>query len=291
MSYYEGTDVHELTAIGLNDLQKTTALMVEEAALSSSVWNIVDELGSAALLAPAYISQPELLVSPGLPDTQWQIEAANWFSIGLAQLQSLIITNYRKPSLPIFQKPWRQFPQNATAAQAFCGSQMVRDPRYATLNVFWLTLTIVIGSLIMLAGYGGPSLVLEMQKRYGEKTQEGSIACDQWKIDHYLQLQRMTLQSQSLATWEHEEEFVPITKKGQEFTAPRRTPQQATSMDVPLLQFHQDATDHAEDGATVDTTISIALTDIPTPEIATPSTEVSEPIVDLEQPGHIYFRR
>ena len=101
LAYYHGTDEANLTAIGLNDVQKTTALMLQEAALSGSVWNIIDQLGPKALLASSYLSQQEFFYSHALPNNQWQREVANWFSIGLAQLQRSLVVSYRRPIAPI----------------------------------------------------------------------------------------------------------------------------------------------------------------------------------------------
>jgi len=186
--------------------------MIQESLASASVWNIVDQLGDKALLASSYLSQQEFFWSPGLSDNQWQIEVANWFSIGLSQLQRFIISNYRKPIGVFPDGYWEDFPANATAAQAFCKSQKVHNAQYTTLSVLGLALTFGLGGLIILCSILVPSVVPKIQVRRAAKKQRRSAARDQWKGDHFLQLQRIAFQAHDRGSWDCEEDFVPVTK-------------------------------------------------------------------------------
>jgi len=141
-----------LDAIGLNSMQQTTAVMLQENALSGSIWNVVDRLGEKALMAADYLAQGELFWSAGLPSNQWQIEVTNWFSIGLAQLQHSMISSYRRPTEQILLKYWIDFPANATDANAFCSSQKVHSAEYTTFNVLFLALNLAIGCVILACG-------------------------------------------------------------------------------------------------------------------------------------------
>jgi len=186
--------------------------MIQESLASASVWNIVDQLGDKALLASSYLSQQEFFWSPGLSDNQWQIEVANWFSIGLSQLQRFIISNYRKPIGVFPEGYWEAFPANATAAQLFCKSQKVHNAQYTTLSVLGLALTFGLGGLIILCSILVPYVVPKIQVKRATKKQRHSAARDQWKGDHFLQLQRIALQAHDSGSWEGEDDFVPITK-------------------------------------------------------------------------------
>jgi len=211
LSYYTGIDEANLTAIGLNDIQKTTALMIQEAALSSSVWNIIDQLGPKALLASSYLSQQEFFYSPALPNTQWQREVANWFSIGLAQLQRSLAVSYRRPIAPILQQYWQNFPANATAIRSFCDSQKVHDARFTTFNVLGLGIALGLGLLILICGHGAPFFVPKIQRKFASRRQQRSIPRDQWIASHHLHLQRMVFQLTGQGSWSGEEDSVPVT--------------------------------------------------------------------------------
>jgi len=191
--------------------------MIQESLASASVWNIVDQLGDKALLASSYLSQQEFFWSPGLSDNQWQIEVANWFTIGLSQLQRFIISNYRKPIGVFPDGYWEDFPANAIAAQTFCKSQKVHNAQYTTLSVLGLALTFGLGGLIILCSILVPYVVPEMQAKHAAKKKRHSAGRDQWKADHFLQLQRIAFQAHDRGSWVGEEDFVPVTKSNSTF--------------------------------------------------------------------------
>jgi len=208
--------------------------MLQEAALSASIFNIVDQLGPRSLLASSYLSQQEFFWSPGLNPNQWALEAANWFNIGLAQLQRFIITNYRKPSAPILQRFWVDFPANASAARAFCESQKVQNARFTTFDVLALALIVGVGVVTIIAGYGAPFALPVLQKLFGARRyhERRAVAKRQWRADHYLHLQSRLFQACGLGgEWEGEEDYVPRTRREVVFEAPRIMSQSARSPD------------------------------------------------------------
>lgn len=208
--------------------------MLQEAALSASIFNIVDQLGPRSLLASSYLSQQEFFWSPGLNANQWALEAANWFNIGLAQLQRFIITNYRKPSASILQAFWVDFPANASSARAFCESQKVVDARFTTFDVLALALIVGLGMITIIAGYGAPFALPVLQKVFGARRhrERRKLEKGQWRGDHYLHLQSRLFQAHGLGgEWEGEEDYVPRTKREVVFEAPRIVLEGARSTD------------------------------------------------------------
>jgi len=273
MSYYTNTStsVPSLTSINLNAIQITTALMLQEAALSASIWNIVDQLGPRSLLASSYLSQQEFFWSPGLYTNQWALEAANWFNIGLAQLQRFIITNYRRPSAPILQQFWVDFPANASAARAFCESQKVQDARFTTFNVLALALIVGVGVVTILAAYGAPFALPVLQKVFGARRhrERRAVEKSQWRADHYLHLQSRLFQAHELGgEWGGEEDYVPKTKKEVVFEAPRIMPRSARSMDELLNDEPWRMSDGEEVSKTTSTTMFVEMQESPLREEA-----------------------
>lgn len=180
----------KLTAIGLNDVQQTTAMVLLDAAYSGSVQNVVGQLGTDSLLASNYITRQETYWSPTLATNQWQIEAANWFAIGLAQTQRAFIANYRPSSEQILKDYWETFPAIATSEQVLCSNQKVQSLEYTTFSTLGLGLNFGIGGLLLLAGYLLPVLLPWLQNRRAKAKGRHAHARDRWEADHALDMQR-----------------------------------------------------------------------------------------------------
>jgi len=206
-----------LSNIGLNSIQTTTALILLDAAAQSTQWAVVDQLGIKSLVASNYISLGELFWSRSLPSNQWAIEAANWFAIGLAQLQRNFITNYRRPSDPALLSTWMPFPTSASAAQTWCSSQKVRSAEYTTFSVLGLALNFVLGGLLLLAGH----IVPIAWQRWRARWHPSSTGRERWILDSALQLQRVVLQGENKGEWLGETSTVPTTSEVVSFAAPR----------------------------------------------------------------------
>lgn len=204
-----------LRDIGLNDFQQLTALMMQDAAIDGAVWNVVDQLGDKALVASNYLSKQEIFWSPGLSNIQWQIEAANWFSIGLSHMQRLFAANYRAPTEPVLRQYWRPFPENATQAQMFCNSQKVQSQGYMTFSVLGIGLNFGIGGLLLICGHVLPYLIPWLQ---GKLAKEGhiSVAREQWKAHGALQLLRVILEKEG-GQWSDPGDSFPITIDNKQF--------------------------------------------------------------------------
>jgi len=192
-------------------MQMTTAMMLQDAAIGGTVWNVVDQLGYKALVASSYVSQQETFWSAALPDNQWQIEVANWFAIGLAHTQRLFIANYRKPSTKALMNQWQPFPSNAISEIAFCSSQKVHSASYTTFSVVGLGLNFGIGAIILIVGYLLPFMVPRLQLRRARKKGKVSMAGEQWILNHALQLQRVAYEAMGIGTWTRKESTVPVT--------------------------------------------------------------------------------
>lgn len=195
--------------------------MLLEAALEGSVWNVVDQLGDKALIASNYISLQQYFWSSTLAKNQWQIEVANWFSVGLAQIQRIFITNFRPPTEGILLKYWQYFPENATNEQVFCANQKVQNSDYTNFSVFGLALNLGLGCLILIAGHSVPSFVPKIQKWRAKKRGGRSIASDHWIMNSAIQQQRMVFQLHGRGYWIKQEDLIPITEQLETFEAPQ----------------------------------------------------------------------
>jgi hypothetical protein len=77
----------ELEAIGVNDIQRNIATIIHTSAYNSKFDSIIGQL-NPPILAVGVASQG---ASPALPSNQWILEAENWFSISLNNIQRLIV--------------------------------------------------------------------------------------------------------------------------------------------------------------------------------------------------------
>jgi len=222
-TYYAKGSIPALNAIGMTPTQQATAMMIQDAALACTVWNLVDELGPAALIASSYISRQELFWSPVLSPIQWQIEAVNWFATNLAHLQRLFISNYRTPSVQLLRDNWIPFRSDDDIVQGFCNSQKVRNSSYTSFSVLGLAINFGVGGLLLLASVLVPYVVPKLQARRGRKGQR-SLAREQWMMNSALQLQRVLFGLLSAGDWEEEEYgdegVVPVTKTAERIPPP-----------------------------------------------------------------------
>lgn len=209
-----------LDDIEMTPMQQTTAMMLQDASIAGSVWNVVDQLGPKALIASSYVSQQETFWSPALPSNQWQIEVANWFSIGLAHTQRLFIASYRTPSTPALLKYWIPFQDNDTNVQNFCSSQKVHSSEYTTFSVLGLGINFGIGGFVLLCGYLLPFIIPKLQRRYAKRVGKVSLASEQWTMNNALQLQRIVYEAHDVGEWARREKTVPITTELEKFDPP-----------------------------------------------------------------------
>jgi len=225
-------------------------MMIQDAALACTVWNLVDELGPAALTASSYISRQELFWSPVLSPIQWQIEAANWFATNLAHLQRLFISNYRTPSVQLLRDNWIPFRTDDDIVQRFCNSQKVRNTAYTSFSVLGLAIDFGVGGLLLLASVLVPYVVPKLQARRGQKGGR-SLARDQWMMNSALQLQRVLFGLLSAGDWKEEEYgdegVVPVTKTAERISPPPLVDARNNPAAVVQLGVQGDGGD--EDGA------------------------------------------
>ena len=216
-TYYGGTNITALSDIGMNDMQQTTAMMLQDASISATVWNVIDQLGPVALVASNFVEEQEFFWSPPLPNNQWQAEVANWFSIGLAHTQRLFIATYRKPNQKIQLDYWLPFPASAKSENTWCNSQKVHSAEYTTFSVLGLGLNFGVGIVVLFAGYLLPFIVPRLQARRARRRGKISVAQEQWFMNGSLQLQRIAYEAHGVGDWEGRESTVPITAGLTEF--------------------------------------------------------------------------
>ena len=106
-------------------------------------------IGSASLLAHDLVFQD--LLSEGLPDNQWQLEASNFFAISLARLQASVLEFSAKSS----QVAEDQYLVAASTEQEqyLCNNQKIRDiGGYELFTAAAVWLIIIVGLIILILG-------------------------------------------------------------------------------------------------------------------------------------------
>ncbi len=132
--------------------------------------------------------------SAGLAQEQWKIEVANWFSITLAGLQISTVEAGTGPSANAVQLLGMENVLNQTdtkemnATAWVCDHILLRDSsgRYTTFSLLGITLTFLIGFMIVLLSFTlEPCLA---RATWGPGRAEKIVA---WRLDSALQLFRM----------------------------------------------------------------------------------------------------
>jgi hypothetical protein len=190
--------------------QDSIANVIVLSALGSRWGSIISVLESAVLadnLASNQVSLP-------LPPNQWILEASNWFSITLANLQNSIVNTATGPSGTNAQYTYG-LSSNDTGLAYFCRNQIVQRQGYTNFSLLAIGTIFFIGGGIIVVSMFLESLVGWLQIRFGHGL--GRYRQVRWQLDPALQLQRMAFEETGLGTWSRGAHEVPVTEKGQVF--------------------------------------------------------------------------
>lgn len=141
-----------------------------------------------------------------LPSDQWQQEVLSWESITLANGQRMAVEAVAGPSDPSVQQ---YVQKNATGY--FCVDQKIRSTAYTCFSVLGLTITLVLGGLIIMVSYFVEpfcALFKRRRKNYTYKRLE-------WVTNETLQLQGMVHEELGLGTWIGTSSNIPVTEKNE----------------------------------------------------------------------------
>ncbi|CZR67750.1 uncharacterized protein PAC_17649 [Phialocephala subalpina] len=191
-----------------NDYQSIIAKIIHFAVLRSGIYPIVSQLNPPIMAAGLAAGG----VSPPLPDNQWVLEATNWFSIGLNNLQRMMVDVATGP--PGKDAHYTtgladQFP----SLQWYCDNQIVQREDFLSFNVLALALIFVFGALVTVVSLFLESIVGFFQLKF----KRGLYHQVRWQLDSTVQLQRMAFEEAGLGTWSGGADDVPVTEKDEKF--------------------------------------------------------------------------
>jgi hypothetical protein len=205
-----------------NQRQRSTAGIIWESIGNGGIPNTLTAQGQSALVAQTYSfggSRTNLL-SAGLPDSQWQIEAQHLHNMSLAALQLWLVEN-AAPRIFEFRpgESSVQFLEEVTRPEdvSICKSQKVRNDAYSSFSVLGLSIILAVGSFIILLNLLLADMVFFVRSRLTRFRKSGATWVDTKQIDWYstqaLQLHRMAMQGKGVGVWEGEASLVPVLQK------------------------------------------------------------------------------
>ena len=199
----------ECQSLGLNQQQNATIERMILALELSDTFNNVNGQNGAALQATSKLYQ---LLSPGLPDNQWQLELQGWFEISLAKLQRYV--------LDFVDNPWAQdtttnkyisvvppsaWPESdSDALQAQCSQQLIRGiAAFQTFSVLGIAIIVVVSITLIIPSWTLSKCVRKSSQGAGYRT-HANIAHGK------LNLLRMALEGRGYTGWTNADEDIPI---------------------------------------------------------------------------------
>jgi hypothetical protein len=177
----------------------------------SEISNIITNLDSS-LLADNLAAKGESLP---LPSNQWILEAQNWFSISMNNIQRLLVTTATGPtgSDAADAQYTRDMANGRPAFSQFCRSQIIHREDFTNFSVLALAIIFGVGCAVICV-----SLVLESALGYAQSHfKRGLYRRLRWQLESTIQLQRMAFEEVGLGTWSGGAKEVPVTEKGEEF--------------------------------------------------------------------------
>jgi hypothetical protein len=217
-----------IETLGLNVAQLVTAQRLIRIITNTDTYSSVYGSGPSALKASDRVLY---LVSPGLPDNQWQIEVEGWIETSLAKMQAYAV-EYAVNTADIGPYGSVGYPlaNNTTLAEweAQCWQQKIRNTgQYQTFSFFGLIFTASVGTAIIVA-----SLILRPIVSWRRK-RNGGLGSSPHELAHIadgkFQLQRMALSSAGYGGWEGGDGDIPFSTK-------------RTNVQLPVIRLDENGT-------------------------------------------------
>lgn len=203
----------QLHEIGLNEAQIVTAELIMNISETANIFTSVFGIGSAALLAHDLVFQD--LLSEGLPNNQWELEAVNFFAISLARLQASVL-QFSSKSSEVAED------QHVVAASTdqqkyLCNNQKIRDiGGYESFTAAAVWFIIIVGLIILILGATIDSCFAIIQKRFHWQYHR----LIQWKTDNKFQQQRIAMYESGYGSWTGATDEIPLTERGDVLAVP-----------------------------------------------------------------------
>ena len=189
-----------------NDIQDATALsLFYSANYQQTVYSVYSQ-GPRALRASDSLDGSDV-ISPGLPKNQWQIEAAQFFSISMAKLQQMMVNYAAGPPHAydgmVFVK----------GNETLCGMQKIRGNNgFLSFSVLGVAIILILGGLFILVSLVLDPVVGFVRQRFDWDDHKRL----QWAVDEKLQLQRLAFEGAGQGRWKGGVESIPTTLSSRE---------------------------------------------------------------------------
>lgn len=208
--YYTPTE-EEFDEVFNNEHQKTIA----KAVLFQSSYSAFNYAMNMVPLLARNLYGDEM--SLPLASDQWVLEVTNWFTVGLAQVQRLMLEYITGPSLPEYlQIAVRDQLHNDTNLAWLCGSQIIRHSDFTNFRTISFAMIFAFGVIIFVVNQSLETVVGWFRSRW----RSGRWRQRAWWAEGTLQLQRRAFESMGVKDWELDEwDRVPVTEKGRKWSA------------------------------------------------------------------------
>ncbi|KAE9372844.1 hypothetical protein N431DRAFT_467074 [Stipitochalara longipes BDJ] len=194
-----------------NDRQVAISFALAAAAYYSSIYVTVPSLTTSLLankLSSGGLSMP-------LAPNQWELESSNWFTIGLAEIQQLMVSYITGP--PSQFVSW--VPQNQgnhdPALKWLCESQIIRRNDFTNFSTLSISLIFGFGTILICCTLWLETFVGWLRGKY-PRWKSGMWRQRSWWAEGTLQLQRRVFQEEMMIeNWEPSSlNKVPVTDTG-----------------------------------------------------------------------------
>jgi hypothetical protein len=198
--------------LSLNTAQSATVIRLGMAFYESLLYNSVNGLGAAALLAQ---DNSFGVISPGLPDDQWREEVKGWFNVSLATLQDRLVSFASKSMERTESFARLDMPADMPNLSSMCVNQVIRNVgAYQTFSVLGIGVIVGVGVFIIVISWQLEFLFGCFLRKCGRT---GEVS---WSSDSILQVQRMAFQGKERGgEWDKCDGEIPVTRRGEEFKA------------------------------------------------------------------------
>jgi hypothetical protein len=188
------------------DRQWNTSQILVQSMVHGSFYSTIFFLASPQLLADSLTSGDG--ASLPLASDQWILEAKNFFTIGLANAQRLVVEAITGPPSQFTQYAWNETKVNEHPSMVWlCESLIIRRSDYTNFSTLAISLIFGLGSLVI-----GTSLCLEtVVGLVRSKWRRNRWRQRAWWAEGTLQLQRRAFEGMGIKGWQFGEwEKVPL---------------------------------------------------------------------------------
>ena len=197
--------MEEFDSLQLTKLQWAMIRSLVYTMYSSITYYSVLSRGGSGLRASDTVGG-STLISPGLPDNQWQIEVTEMFSVSMAKLQQQMVGYATGPTYFHEGLPFEQGDKDLCQRQKIHGVS-----GYLSFSVLGVSIILSLGFLFIVT-----ALILDTAVGFLRRILDWDDHKRlQWAVDEKLQIQRMAFEEAGQGEWTGGTDAVPMTGTGE----------------------------------------------------------------------------